>query len=170
MKEKIKRLTTPLSLDKILKLSYRECVALSGIIYTARDQAHKRLVDLIIKNKPLPFMLNGSVIYYCGPTPTPPGEVIGSCGPTSSYRLDNYLEPLFKRGLRATIGKGERSAEAYQLHKKYKVIYFTTWAGCGAYLSQFVKAKKLIAFPELGPEAIYQLEVENFPLIVLYCV
>jgi len=141
-------------------------VFLNGIIYTARDQAHKRLVELIKKGKRLPFDLKGAVIYYCGPTKTPKGKIIGSCGPTTSSRMDEFTPLLLKRGLKGMIGKGKRSKEVIAAIKKYKAVYFLTYAGCGALLSKYVKKVVPIAYKDLGPEAILKLEVKDFPLIV----
>ncbi len=141
-------------------------IIFSGIIYTARDQAHKRLAELIKKKKKLPFDLKEQIIYYCGPTATPKGKVIGSCGPTTSSRMDVFVEPLLKKGLLGMIGKGRRNAKVKSLIKKYKGVYFVAPAGCGALLAQHVASKLLVCFKELGPEAIYKLEVKDFPLIV----
>lgn len=159
-------LNSPLSKDCIEKLEMGKEVLFSGVIYTARDQAHKRLVELIKRNKKLPINLENQIIYYCGPTQTPKGRVIGSCGPTTSSRMDEFVEPLLKRGLLGMIGKGRRSKKVRALIKKYKAIYFVAPAGCGALLAKKVISKKLVAFGDLGPEAIYQLNVKNFPLIV----
>ncbi len=138
----------------------------SGTIYTARDQAHKRLVEAINKGSRLPFQLKDSIIYYCGPTKTPKGKVIGSCGPTTSSRMDEFTPQLLKHGLRGMIGKGSRSPEVRDAIKKYKGIYFLTYAGCGALLSKYVSSAKTVAYGDLGPEAILKLEVKDFPLIV----
>ncbi|OGS45359.1 MAG: fumarate hydratase [Elusimicrobia bacterium RIFOXYD2_FULL_34_15] len=160
----MKRIQTPLT-EKIIKtLKSGDEVLLSGIIYTARDAAHKRLISNL---KKLPFEIKGSVIYYTGPTPAKPGQVIGSCGPTSSYRMDKYTSELLKQGLKATIGKGKRSKEVIDAMKKYKGIYFAATGGIGALLSKCVKKAEIIAFSDLGCEAIYKLEVENMPLIVI---
>ena len=139
---------------------------MSGIIYTARDQAHKRLCQVIKKNKKLPFELMGAVIYYCGPTKTPKGKAIGSCGPTTSSRMDAFAPLLIKNGLKAMIGKGGRSQEVRAAIKKNKAIYFLAYAGCGALLSGSVKKSSAFTYADLGPEAIVKLEVEDFPLIV----
>ena len=160
------RIETPLTLEKLLNLEAGQFLYLSGIIYTARDQAHKRLVELIRRDAELPFNLKESIIYYCGPTPAPKERVIGSCGPTTSLRMDGFIEPFLKRGLRGMIGKGRRSLTVRRLLKKYKAIYFLAPSGCGALLAKKVLSKKLVAFGELGPEAIYRLEVKDFPLIV----
>ena len=138
----------------------------SGTLYTARDQAHKRLVEAIKKGKKLPIDLKGAVIYYCGPTKTPKGKIIGSCGPTTSSRMDIFTPVLLKSGLKAMIGKGTRSQEVARAIKKHKAVYFLTYAGCGALLAKYVKKNKPVAYKDLGPEAIYKLEVKDFPLIV----
>jgi len=141
-------------------------VAFSGIVYTARDQAHKKLVEIIKKGEKLPVDLNGQIIYYCGPTPKPPGKVIGSCGPTTASRMDEFTPVLLKAGVAAAIGKGGVSSEVRRAIKKYKAVYFVTIGGAGAYLAQRVKSCELVAYPDLGPEAIYKLTVEDFPLYV----
>lgn len=155
-----------ISKEGIARLSIGEEVLFSGDIYTARDQVHKKLVELISANKKLPIDLEGKVIYYCGPTATPKGKTIGSCGPTTSSRMDEFVEPLLKNGLLGMIGKGRRSFKVKELIKRYRAIYFLAPAGCGALLAKKVIAKKLVCFKDLGPEAIYKLEVKNFPLIV----
>ena len=162
----MKKINTPLNLNKIKSLKAGQVVLLSGTIYTARDQAHKRLVQVIKSRKVLPFKLKDAVIYYCGPTQTPKGKIIGSCGPTTSSRMDVFTNLLLAKGLRGMIGKGSRSEEVRGAIKKYKGIYFITYAGCGALLSKYVKNAKIVAYADLGPEAILKLEVENFPLIV----
>ncbi|MFA6358720.1 MAG: FumA C-terminus/TtdB family hydratase beta subunit [Candidatus Omnitrophota bacterium] len=141
-------------------------IFLTGTIYTARDQAHKRLTEAIKNGRRLPFELKEAIIYYCGPTKTPQGKVIGSCGPTTSSRMDKFTPLLLAKGLRGTIGKGIRSQEVRKAIKKYKGAYFITYAGCGALLSKYVESAKIVAYPDLGPEAIYRLEVKDFPLIV----
>ena len=148
------------------KLKIGEEILLNGIIYTARDRAHKRLVEAITKGKKLPIDLKGQIIYYCGPTNTPKGKIIGSCGPTTAGRMDRWTLPLLKAGLKGMIGKGNRSDEVIRAIKKYKAVYFLTYAGCGALLSKYVCKKRLVAYADLGPEAIYELEVRDFPLIV----
>ena len=148
------------------QLKAGEELKFSGIIYTARDQAHKRLVEALKKGKKLPIDLKGAVIYYCGPTKTPPGKVIGSCGPTTSARMDKFTPELLKHGLMAMIGKGGRSEEVARAIKKYKAVYFLTFAGCGALLSKYIRRMALAAYKDLGPEAIYRLKVKDFPLIV----
>lgn len=138
----------------------------TGRLYTARDQAHKRLVEAISQGKKLPVDLRGAMMYYCGPTQTPEGRVIGSCGPTTASRMDEFTPPLLRAGLKGMIGKGGRSKEVVQAIKKYNAVYFLAYAGCGALLSQYVRKKRLAAYADLGPEAMYELEVRDFPLIV----
>jgi len=162
----VKEVKTPLTKKFTGRLKAGEEVLLSGVIYTARDQAHKRLVELIKNKKKLPLKLKNQVIYYCGPTATPKGKAIGSCGPTTSSRMDEFTAVLLGSGLSAMIGKGRRSRKIRELIKKHKTIYFIAPAGCGALLAKKVMSKRLVCFKELGPEAIYRLEVENFPLIV----
>jgi fumarate hydratase subunit beta len=162
----MKRINTPLDLNKIKSLKAGQEILLSGTIYTARDQAHKRLTQAIKSRSTLPFELKNTVIYYCGPTQTPKGKVIGSCGPTTSSRMDAFTGVLLAKGLRGMIGKGSRGPGIKEAIKKYKGIYFITYAGCGALLSKYVKSAKIVAYGELGPEAVLKLEVENFPLIV----
>jgi len=155
-------------MKKINTFAVGQELLFSGTIYTARDQAHKRLAEAIKKRSRLPFELKNSIIYYCGPTKTPKGKgkVIGSCGPTTSSRMDEFTPLLLKHGLRGMIGKGSRSPEVRDAIKKYKGIYFLTYAGCGALLSKYIKSAKTVAYGDLGPEAILKLEVKDFPLIV----
>ncbi len=161
------KLTTPLSDEDIEKLRIGDIVYLSGVIYTARDAAHKRLVELIEKGKELPFDLKGSVIYFVGPTPPKPGEPIGSAGPTTSYRMDAYSPTLIKHGQKGMIGKGKRNEAVKEACKKYKAVYFGATGGAGALIAQRIKSSEVIAYPELGPEAIRRLEVEDFPVTVV---
>ena len=161
-----KYLKTSLKKIDLSKLRAGEQILLSGVIYTARDQAHRRLVELIENKKKLPLKLKNQIIYYCGPSATPKGKTIGSCGPTTSSRMDKFTGALLGSGLIAMIGKGRRSKRIRDLIKKYKAIYFIAPAGCGALLAKGVTSKKLVCFKELGPEAIYRLEVKDFPLIV----
>ena len=157
---------TPLSEKDVKKLKVGDKVLVSGKVYTARDAAHKKLIELIKSGKKLPIDLKGQIIYYCGPTPAKPGKVIGAAGPTTSGRMDGYAEPLIKLGLKATIGKGRRSAEVREALKRYKAVYFAATGGAGALLSKRIKNAKVAAYPELGPEAIYELELKDFPVIV----
>ncbi|MBI4706369.1 MAG: fumarate hydratase C-terminal domain-containing protein [Candidatus Omnitrophica bacterium] len=157
---------TPLDAKQIKKLKSGDEVLLSGVIYTARDQAHKRLCEVINSGKKLSFDLKGQVIYYCGPSMAPKGKIIGSCGPTTSRRMDEFSEKLLAKGLKGMIGKGGRSQDVRAAIKKHCAVYFLAYAGCGALLSKYVKKSELIAYKDLGPEAILKLEVKNFPLIV----
>jgi fumarate hydratase subunit beta len=159
-------LTTPLSEESITQLRAGDFVFLSGTIYTARDQAHKRMLDAIRARKSLPFDPKGQIIYYCGPTATPKRKVIGACGPTTSSRMDAFTPALLKAGVRAMIGKGARNRETIEAIKKYKAVYLLAYAGCGALMSEYVKSKKLIAYKDLGPEAINELQVRDFPCYV----
>ena len=139
---------------------------MTGVIYTARDQAHKRLAEAMNKNQKTPVDLKGRIIYYCGPAPTPRGKIIGSSGPTTSSRMDEFTPALLKKGVLATIGKGRRSQQVIQAMRKYQAVYFLTYAGCGALLSKYIKSAEPVAYKDLGPEAIYKLEVRDFPVIV----
>lgn len=159
-------INTPLTADIRKKLKAGDEVLLSGTILTARDAAHKRLCDSLRKGKALPLNLKDAIIYYCGPTPARPGKAIGSCGPTTSSRMDAFTPQLIKLGLGAMIGKGDRSAEVIAAIKKYSCVYFVTTGGIGALLSTKVKSAKAILYKDLGPEAVYKLEVKDFPLIV----
>lgn len=162
----IKRIETPLT-DEVLKdLKIGEKVTISGIIYSARDAAHKRLVELIEKGEELPFELPGQVIYYVGPTPARPGFAVGSAGPTTSYRMDAYAPILIEHGLKGMIGKGARGDNVKEAMKKYGAVYFAAIGGAGALISKSIKSAEVIAYPELGAEAVRRMEVENFPAIV----
>jgi fumarate hydratase subunit beta len=158
----MKKITTPLNQRQIQNLKAGDEVLLSGTIYTARDQAHKRMNQA----KKMPFDIRDQVIYYCGPAKTPKGMIIGSCGPTTSSRMDEFTPALLKAGLKGMIGKGRRSPEVAGVIKKYKAVYFLTFAGCGALITKYIKSAKLLAYRDLGPEAIVKLEVKDLPLIV----
>jgi fumarate hydratase subunit beta len=159
-------MTTPLKPEDVDKLRAGDKVNLNGFIYTARDAAHKRLVELLKEGKELPLPLEGQIIYYVGPSPTPPGKAIGSAGPTTSFRMDPYAPLLIERGLRGMIGKGERSAGVVEAMRKYGAVYFAATGGAAALLSKRIVKADVIAYPELGAEAINRLTVENFPVIV----
>jgi fumarate hydratase subunit beta len=159
-------LTTPLTEKAVRKLEAGDKVSLTGIVYTARDAAHKRLVELLEAGKELPFPLEGHIVYYVGPAPTPPGKAIGSAGPTTSYRMDPYTPALIENGLRGMIGKGERSDTVVEAMKKYGAVYFAATGGAAALISKCIKSATVIAYEDLGAEAIRKLEVENFPVIV----
>lgn len=159
------KLTTPLT-DKVLaELKAGDSVLISGTVYTARDAAHKRLAEAV--NTELPFNIKNAIIYYVGPSPAKPGSVIGSAGPTTSCRMDVYSPVLIERGLKGMIGKGSRSKEVKEAIKKYKAVYFAAVGGAGALLSKCIKKCEVIAYEDLGPEAVHKLEVENFPAIVV---
>ena len=160
------KLTLPLTRTKIETLKIGDLVYLTGTIYTARDAAHKRLIEWIHQEKKLPFDLQDSVIYYVGPTPTKPGAIIGSAGPTTSYRMDSYTPTLLDLGLKGMIGKGGRSKEVINAMKKNSAVYFAAVGGAAALLAQHIKTCEVIAFSDLGPEAIHRLDVEDFPVIV----
>lgn len=162
----MKRISPPLSDEVVESLRVGEKLLISGKLYTARDAAHKRFVEALSRGKPLPIDLQGQVIYYVGPTPAKPGAVIGSAGPTTSLRMDKYMEPLLKAGLKATIGKGYRSWKVVELMKKYKAVYLVATGGVGALLSKKIKRARVVAYEDLGPEAVRELEVEDFPVIV----
>lgn len=148
------------------KLCAGDSVSLSGVIYTARDAAHKRIIEALKNGQSLPFDIQGQTIYYMGPSPARPGNIIGSCGPTTSGRMDAFTPALLAAGLSCMIGKGERSAEVKEAIKKCKAVYFVTYGGAGALLAKAVKKAEVVAYPELGAEAVMRLEVEDFPLIV----
>jgi fumarate hydratase subunit beta len=161
------RLKTPLSDEDVESLRIGDRVLISGIVYTGRDAAHKRLFDLLKGGKDLPFNIKGQVIYYVGPTPSKPGQIFGSAGPTTSYRMDAYAPSLIERGLKGMIGKGMRSGAVKEAMKKYKAVYFAATGGAGALLAKRIKKAQVVAYDDLGPEAIRMLEVEDFPVIVV---
>lgn len=160
-------MTSPLKDEDVAKLRAGDVVKLSGTIYTARDAAHKRLCDMLDNNEELPFELQGAVIYYVGPSPAPEGRPIGSAGPTTSYRMDTYAPRLHSLGVKASVGKGKRSPEVRKALEEHTGVYFGATGGAGALLSQCITAAKVIAFDDLGPEAIRELTVESFPLLVV---
>jgi fumarate hydratase subunit beta len=161
------RLKTPLSNADVEKLKAGDKVLLNGVIYTGRDAAHKRLFDLLQGGKPLPIDLKGQVIYYVGPAPAKPGQAIGSAGPTTSGRMDAYSPKLMEMGLKGMIGKGMRRKEVVEAMKKYKAVYFAATGGAGALLAKAIKKAQVVAYEDLGPEAVSRLEVEDFPVIVV---
>lgn len=162
----MKRINSPLDKNDILSLSAGDEVLLTGEIYTARDQAHKRMVEALKKGRKTPFGIKGQVIYYCGPAKTPKGKVIGSCGPTTSSRMDEFTPLLLCKGLKGMIGKGGRSKEVREAIKKNKAVYLLAPAGCGALITKYVKSAKAVAYQDLGPERVMKLKVKDFPLIV----
>lgn len=161
------RITTPVSDEVIEKLRTGDRVYITGALYTGRDSAHKKLIDLVKEGKELPIDVKGQFIYYVGPTPARPGNPIGSAGPTTSYRMDSFAPTLHKLGLKGTIGKGARNEEVKESLKKYKGVYLAAVGGAGALISKSIVSAEVIAYPELGPEAIRRVEVKDFPCIVI---
>lgn len=158
---------TPLTTEDAKKLKAGDSCLISGVIYTARDAAHKRLCELVSDGKELPLDIKDSIIYFVGPTPAKPGQAIGSAGPTTSYRMDAYSPTLIEQGLTGMIGKGKRGPEVVEAMKEYGAVYFGAIGGCGALLSKCIKKAEVIAYDDLGAEAIRRLEVEDFPAIVV---
>ena len=163
----MKRITLPIDSETVESLECGEMISLSGVIYTARDAAHQRLINCINNNEELPFDLQGQAIYYVGPTPNKEGEVIGSAGPTTSYRMDDLTEPLLDRGIKLMIGKGKRNQVVIDSMKKNTCAYLAAIGGAGAYISNSIKKSEVIAYNELGAEAIRRLEVEDLQVIVV---
>jgi fumarate hydratase subunit beta len=161
------KLNTPLKEADVLRLTAGDLVLISGTIYTARDAAHKRLVDLISGGKPLPFDVEGAVIYFAGPSPARPGRPIGSVGPTTSGRMDIYSPLLIGKGLRGMIGKGTRSQEVVDAMIAHKAVYLAATGGAAALLARSVLASEVVAYEELGPEAVRKLTVRDFPAVVV---
>ncbi len=163
----IKDVTPPLSDADVESLKAGDRVRITGVLYTARDAAHGRLMPLMEAGKPLPFDVKGQIIYYTGPSPARPGDVIGSVGPTTGARMDTFTPTLLSLGLKATLGKGARSQPVKDALRQHTGVYFGAIGGAGAVLSQFVKKAELVAYEDLGTEAIRRLEVEGFPAIVI---
>ena len=161
------KLTTPLSDQVVEKLRIGQKVLLNGVLYTGRDAAHKKMIELLDNGESLPVELKGQIIYYVGPSPAKPGRVIGSAGPTTSGRMDAYVPRLLALGLKGMIGKGKRTPEVIKAMKQYKAIYFAAVGGAAALISKCIKEAEVVAYPELGPEAIHRLVVEDFPAIVV---
>jgi fumarate hydratase subunit beta len=161
------RVTPPLTDAEVLELRAGDAVRITGVLLTGRDAAHKKLNELIQANQPLPVDLQGQIIYYVGPTPAKPGEVIGSAGPTTGGRMDSTTEPLLRMGLKGAIGKGERGASTREAFKKHIAVYFGAIGGSGAFLAKRITAQEVVAYPELGTEAIRRLTVEDFPVVVI---
>ena len=158
---------TPISREDVRKLKAGDSCLISGVIYTARDAAHKRLCELVAAGKELPFDVKDSVIYFVGPTPAKPGQAIGSAGPTTSYRMDAYSPTMIAQGQTGMIGKGKRGPEVIEAMKEHGAVYFGAIGGCGALLSKCIKKAEIVAYEDLGAEAIRRLEVEDFPVIVI---
>ncbi len=159
--------TTPLTKEQAKSLKAGDSCLLTGVIYTARDAAHKRLCELVAQGKELPLEIKDAVIYFVGPTPARPGEAIGSAGPTTSYRMDAYSPTLIAMGQTGMIGKGKRGPEVVAAMKEHGAVYFGAIGGCGALLSQCIKKAEVIAYEDLGAEAIRRLEVVDFPVTVI---
>jgi fumarate hydratase subunit beta len=161
------KITPPLTDEVIMKLKAGDRVLITGVIYTGRDMAHKAMVEGHKKGQPFPFDLTGQVLYYTGPTPAPPGRPIGAAGPTTSYRMDKYAPYLLEHGLKGMIGKGPRGTEVKDSIRKNTAVYFAAIGGAGALISKAIKKADVIAYPELGTEAVMRLEVEDFPAFVV---
>ena len=164
---KMTKLTTPLTDEDIEKLHAGDSVLLSGVVYTARDAAHARLVALLREGKPLPVDLTGQVVYYVGPTPAKPGQVIGSAGPTTSGRMDSFVGELLAVGLKGMIGKGLRDRAVVEAIREHKAVYFAATGGAAALLAKHIISCQVIAYEDLGCEAIHRLEVVDLPLVVI---
>jgi len=160
-------ITTPLDSQVIEKLKAGDQVSITGVIYTARDAAHKRMVEALDQGQDLPFDVQGQTIYFMGPSPAKPGQVIGAAGPTTSGRMDAYSPRLLAEGLKGMIGKGSRSQEVKEAIKKHKAVYFAATGGAGALIARAIKKSDTVAYEELGAEAVLRLEVENFPATVV---
>ena len=163
----VKHISLPLTEEIIKNLKAGDNVLLTGTLYVARDAAHKRLVEQLDKGEPLPFDIKGQTIYYMGPTPAPPGRVIGAAGPTTSKRMDAYTPRLLAAGLKGMIGKGARSREVKDAMKKYQAVYLAAIGGAGALISKSIIKSEVIAYPDLGPEAVLKIEVKDFPATVI---
>ena len=167
MAQKPIAITLPLTEEVIARLRAGDRVLFTGVLYTARDAAHKRLVEALDRGDKLPLDLKGQLIYYVGPSPARPGQVIGSAGPTTSYRMDRYTPRLLETGLRGIMGKGFRSQAVKDALKKHRAVYFAATGGAGALLSKKITRAEVVAYPDLGTEAIHRLEVRDFPAIVI---
>jgi len=161
------KITTPLSTEFVESLKIGDRLLISGTIYTGRDAAHKRLVDALDAGEDLPFDVQGQIIYYVGPTPPRPGAVIGSAGPTTSYRMDAFAPRLIEQGLKGMVGKGARNDAVKEAMLKHKAVYFAAVGGAGALISKTIKEARVIAYEDLGPEAVRKLTVEDFPVVVI---
>lgn len=162
-----KRVTTPLTPEQVSDLKAGDSVLITGTIYTGRDLAHKRLVDALKTGESLPFDLRGAIIYYVGPSPAKPGRPIGSAGPTTSYRMDVYSPLLIEHGLRGMIGKGNRTQPVLDAIRKHGAVYFASVGGAAALIARSIKEAEVIAYEDLGPEAVRRLTVEDFPAVVI---
>jgi fumarate hydratase subunit beta len=163
----VKKVTLPLTEKTLAELKAGDNLLLSGVLYVARDAAHRRMIETLDKGESLPFDIKGQTLYYMGPSPAPPGRVIGSAGPTTSTRMDSYTPRLLAAGLKGMIGKGVRSKEVKDAMKKYKAIYLAAIGGVGALISKSIIKSEIVAYPDLGPEAVLKLEVKDFPVTVI---
>ncbi|WP_019121673.1 Fe-S-containing hydro-lyase [Brevibacillus massiliensis] len=162
-----KHISAPLTEEEAANLRAGDRVLISGVVYTARDAAHKRMIEALNRGETLPFDVKGQVIYYVGPTPAKPGQVIGSAGPTTSGRMDKYAPRLLELGLKGMIGKGYRNQEVKDAIVQHKAVYFAAVGGSGALLAKAIKSQEMVAYEDLGPEAIRRLVIENFPAVVI---
>lgn len=163
----VKKIETPLTEEVVMDLRAGDNVLITGVIYSARDAAHKKLVDLLDKGEPLPVDLRGQVIYYVGPTPAKPGQVIGSAGPTTSGRMDSYTPALLAQGVKGLVGKGSRSQPVKDALREYGALYFASVGGAAALTARTIKSSEVVAYEELGAEAIRRMEVVDFPATVV---
>jgi fumarate hydratase subunit beta len=161
------KISAPLTDETLAKLHAGETIEITGTIYVARDAAHKRMVEALDRGEKLPVDLTGQIVYYMGPSPTKPGNVIGSAGPTTSGRMDKYAPRLMEIGLKGMIGKGLRIAPVKEAMKKYKAVYFAATGGAAALIAQRIKKAQVVAYEDLGAEALQKLEVEDFPVTVV---
>ena len=163
----VKKITTPFTREDARNLKAGDTCLITGVIYTARDAAHKRLCELLDAGKPLPMDMENAIIYFVGPTPAKPGQAIGSAGPTTAYRMDAYSPALIAAGQTGMIGKGKRSKEVIDAMRQHGAVYFGATGGCGALLSKCIKKAEIVAYEDLGAEAIRRMEVEDFPVVVI---
>jgi fumarate hydratase subunit beta len=161
------KIATPLTESVVRQLRSGDAVSITGIVYVARDAAHKRLVEAVDRGDPLPFDLEGQIVYYMGPTPARPGKPIGSAGPTTSYRLDPYAPRLMELGLKGMIGKGNRSPAVREAMQRYKAVYLAAIGGAGALLASSIRWAEIVAYEDLGAEAVRRLRVDGFPAVVI---
>lgn len=164
---KYKKIQAPISRETLKTLQSGDLLLISGVIYSARDKAHQKLCTMYKNNEKLPVELEGQLIYYVGPAPAPVGKVIGSAGPTTSYRMDPFTETILEMGVVGMIGKGQRDDKTRELLKQYGAVYLSSFGGAGAYLGKRIIKADPVAFEELGPEAIFRMEVESFPVVVI---
>ena len=165
--DNLKPVTIPFKEGVLETLKAGDLISLTGVLFTGRDQTHRRLVALLDEGKELPVDLKGQLLYYVGPSPARPGQVIGAAGPTTSYRMDAYTPRLLELGVKGTLGKGSRTMDVRQAMKKHGAIYLATVGGAGALLSKSIVKSELVAFEDAGPEALFRFEVENFPAVVI---